>query len=203
MYKINIKAALAECLGTFGLTYVVLSAIGAGGSFLPTPLLAAITLGLFVATIGPVSGTHINPAVTLGLYTNRKIDTGTAVTYIVAQILGALLAALVLGIAFDVEPNSIIDNTWRVALAEGLGMFFFTFGIGAVVNGWTTKTQAPFAVGLSLLIGISVASLASNGVLNPAVGLAIQSFNVAYLFGPILGSIIGFFVADQLLGQSK
>jgi glycerol uptake facilitator-like aquaporin len=79
-----------------------------------------------------------------------------------------------------------------IAFAELLGTFFFTFGIASVVYGKTPSAMSGVVVGGSLLLGISIAALlGSNGVLNPAVAFGIGSFGFAYVFGPIVGSILG------------
>lgn len=186
----NIKIYIAEALGTFTLTLAV--ALSLAGSFpLATPILAALVLGLFVYTIGHVSGTHINPAVTIGAWSIGKIATLPAVFYIIAQFVGATLA-LVLAKSMLTPLALVVSDTSRIALAEAIGMALFTFGIASMVYGKTPGTLSGVVVGTSLLGGIALASLlGSNGVLNPAVALGIGSFNLMYIAGPILGSVIG------------
>ena len=80
------KKYLAEFIGTFGLAFVVLlvGAVGMPGSLVA--VVAALTLGLFVYTIGPVSGCHINPAVTLAQLSVKKITAKDALFYILIQL---------------------------------------------------------------------------------------------------------------------
>ncbi len=184
------KKYIAETLGTFTLTLAV--ALSLAGSFpLATPILAALVLGLFVYTIGHVSGTHINPAVTIGAWSIGKIATLPAVCYIIAQFVGATLA-LVLAKSMLTPLVLVVSDTSRIALAEAIGMGLFTFGIASVIYGKTPGTLSGVVIGTSLLGGIALASLlGSNGVLNPAVALGIGSFNLMYIAGPILGSVIG------------
>jgi glycerol uptake facilitator-like aquaporin len=165
-------------------------------------MLAALVLGLFVYSMGHLSGTHINPAVTIGAWSIGKIKTDEAIRYVISQAVGALgallLSSWVTG-GFAGE-NIIVSNIWHVGLAELLGTFFFTFGIASVIYGNTPKEVSGIAIGGSLLLGISIAVFSgSNGVLNPAVALGIHSFGVMYILGPIIGSVLGMQVYKKLL----
>jgi aquaporin Z len=186
------KKYIAEIIGTFTLTAVVLGSLS---SIFPisTVLLAGITLGLFVYSIGHISGSHINPAVTLGLLSIKKISLFDAVLYIIAQCVGAGLAYLAMHTAFGTEIAHVVPvDSIRVVCAEILGTFLFTFGIASVVYGQSEKSMGGIVVGGSLALGITLASfIGSNGVLNPAVALGIGSFNLSYLLAPIVGSVLG------------
>jgi aquaporin Z len=189
--KTHLKKYFAEALGTFALSLSVLLAIHSGGP-IAVPLVAAITLGLFVYSIGHISGTHINPAVTLGAWTIGKIKHHDAIFYIIAQFIGASIA-MVVATNSGAGVNLVVNNTWAIALAEIIGTFFFTFGIASVVYGKTPAVMSGVVIGGSLLIGILIAStFGSNGILNPAVALALSSFNLMYMIGPIVGSVLGF-----------
>lgn len=184
------KKYIAECFGTFALTLIV--ALSLSGDFaLATPILAALTLGLFVYSIGHISGTHINPAVTIGAWSIDKISSRDAARYIAAQFIGAAAALFFVGMTVGGAELSVSDD-WTVALAECLGTLFFTFGIASVIYGRTPGLMSGVVVGGSLLLGISVAALlGSNGVLNPAVALGIGSFSFIYFCAPIVGSVLG------------
>lgn len=191
------KKYIAEFVGAFALSFVV--ALSLAGAFpVPTPVLAALTLGLFVYTVGHISGTHINPAVTIGAWSIGKISTNDAIWYIVAQMLGAGLALAKVG--YLGHPGAlVVESSLIVAFAELIGTFFFTFGIASVIYGRAPSQLSGVVVGGSLLLGITMAALiGSNGVLNPAVAFGIGSFNLMYLFGPIIGSILGMNVYKYL-----
>jgi len=192
-YYIYMKKYIVEGLGTFALTLVVVLSI-AGKFPVSTPVLAALVLGLFVYSIGHISGAHINPAVTIGAWSIKKITTTDALWYIISQFVGALLALWVASFV-DVSGATsgiVAHTTLLVGIAEVVGAFFFTFGIASVIYGKTPSQLSGVVVGGSLLLGITIAVLlGSNGVLNPAVALGIGSFSLMYLLGPIVGSVFG------------
>jgi glycerol uptake facilitator-like aquaporin len=194
------KKYIVEALGTFALTLTV--ALSIAGVFpVPTPILAGLVLGLFVYSIGHISGTHINPAVTIGLWSIGKIKSPDALNYIGAQFIGAGLAFFLASSLGDVGSSAgvVIENSLMVFLAEMIGTFFFTFGIASVVFDRTPKDVSGVVIGGSLFLGITIAILmGSNGVLNPAVAAGIGSFGLMYVLGPIVGSFIGMQVYKAL-----
>lgn len=193
------KKYVVEALGTGALTLAV--GLSLAGTFpVPTPLLAALTLGLFVYTVGHISGTHINPAVTIGAWSIGKIETKPAALYLVAQMLGAAVAMALMTRLVELPALTVAGDT-MIGFAEFLGAFFFTFGIAAVVYGKTPSGLSGVVVGGSLLLGIAIAAgLGSNGVLNPAVAFGIGSFGMMYILGPILGAVCGMQAYKQLVG---
>lgn len=179
----------AELLGTFVLALAVSLSLQSDWP-LATPLVAALTVCLFVYTVGNISGTHINPAVTIALASLRKIDVKDALCYLVAQFAGGLLAMLAAkhyGSGF--APALLVVDTPRVAAAEALGAFVLVFGIASVVHGKVHAAASGLTIGGSLLLGILLASVASNGVLNPAVAVGIGSVSVVYLLAPVGGAL--------------
>ncbi len=180
---------IAELFGTFGLTLAVLLSINNSSFTLATPLIAALTLGLFVYTIGHISGAHINPAVTLGVLSIKKISHVDALCYIVMQFIGAGLAFGLSTFFIDNPKLLTVANTPLVAMFEFIGMFFFAFGIAAAVYNRIPSLMSGFVVGGSLLLGLSFANFGSNAVLNPAVAFGIGSVSLMYVIAPILGSI--------------
>lgn len=188
------KKYLAEFIGTFALSFVVLEAVAFTKSLpLAVPLIAGLTLGLFVYSIGSISGCHINPSVTLAQLLVKKISVKDAVVYIVVQILGALLAIFMARIFAITIPVVASVSSGKVFLAELFGAFFFNFGIASVVYGKAKEQMSGLVVGGSLIFGVLVASLVgAAGILNPAVALALNSFNIVYIFAPIVGAVLGF-----------
>ena len=190
---------LAELFGTFGLALAV--TLAATGSYLPTPVIAALTLGLFVYTVGHISGTHLNPAITAGALSIGKIHWKDALGYWAAQFLGAGLAFYLSG---QVVETAVLDVNTEIltGAGEALGVLFFSFGVAAVIYGRVPKDLTGVVVGGSLALGISLAGHLSNGILNPAVALALGSFNWVYLVGPMLGAVLGMWLY-KLISDEK
>jgi aquaporin Z len=188
------KKYIAEFIGTFGLTFVVILSV-ARLFPIATPILAGMVLALFVYALGHVSGTHINPAVTLGALAIKKIKVKDAVIYIVAQVIGAFAAFYVAHSLFAIPAlNLVVANSYLVFFAELIGTAFFTFGIASVVYGNTPDAVGGMVIGASLTLGIVIAvALGSNGILNPAVAIGLGSINLVYALGPIVGSALGMY----------
>lgn len=197
------KRYLAEIFGTCVLTLVVLLSVSVTTS-IPTPVLAGLVLGVFVYTIGKISGAQINPAVTLGLWSVNKIKANEAVKYIVSQMLGAFIALQVAHLLHVQIPSVAWSNSLSLGIAEALGAIFFTFGIASVVSGKVNDLMSGFVIGTSLFLGVTIASLSgSAGILNPAVAFGLGMFTPMYVLGPIVGSLIGFSLYGALDTQDK
>ncbi len=189
----KIAMILAEFLGAGILSSVVLSMV-ARTSF---PFFAAagagFTMLLLVIAVGDVSGAHANPAVTLGMWTLKKIKTEQAVVYIAAQMLGGLVAWKLGQYLLNTNLVNLATTKfdWRVFVAEAVGAMIFGMAIAGATYKNLTGLQRAALIGTGLFLGILVASLGSNGVLNPAVALGIRSWNFAYITGPIVGVVVG------------
>ncbi len=193
----NIKKYVAEFIGTFTLASAVVF-ISASDISQITALFVGLIVTFFVYTIGSISGAHINPAITLGLWSIKKISPKEAGMYIIAQLLAGiavlLISSKVLGIQIALAANagSLTATHTAIFFAEFLGTLLFAFGIASVVYGAVERAWSGAMIGLSLFLGVVLAILmGSNGALNPAVALAAQSLDLIYLIAPILGSIVG------------
>lgn len=202
---------LAEVFGTAILTLVVLAQVNAVGAVITSPWFVAasagLTLAVMVLAVGKVSGAHVNPAVTLGLWTLKKIPTSNAVAYLAAQALGALCAFSL----FQYITNTTLANVagsfdWRIFVAELSGTFVFTFGVASAVLQKLEGFAAAFTIGTSLMLGTLVATIASNGTLNPAVALGVNSWSWTYALAPVAGSVLAMNVYSMFfapMGGSK
>jgi glycerol uptake facilitator-like aquaporin len=188
------KKYIAEFIGTAVLTLAVVGSVVNGSGFV-TVLTVGITLALLVATLGTISGAHVNPAVTLGLFSIKKISWKEALFYIISQFAGAALALILVRLHNVAVPRMDIAFSWITLTAEFIGAIVFVFGIASVVlahDSGKAESKAPFVIGASLSIGATIAAgLGSNAVINPAVAFGIGSFGISYIIGPILGGIAG------------
>lgn len=203
--KRKVAALVAEFVGTFLLSSIVL------GMFSRTdfPFFAALTAGLTLAavtmTIGLASGAHLNPAVTIGMWTLRKIQTTEAIVYIAVQLLGGFVAlklgGWLMSTTFQSAAGKNVD--WRVFAAEALGALILGLGVAAVVYRVYDGARAAATVGLSFMLAMLLASLGSNGLANPAVALGINSMNFSYAVGPIVGVVVGMNLYAYLFVEEK
>ena len=188
MDLMSIKKYAAEFIGTFVLAFTV--SLSLSGQFpVPTGFLAALALGIGVYIVGAISGAHLNPSVTIGLASIGKIGLKDAGLYLVSQFLGGGLALLLTHLT--TSPAALqVANSGVVFQGEVFGTAVLALGVAAVFCGKAPAAASGLTIGGALLVGISIAASFSNAVLNPAVALAIGSFNLTYLFAPIVGSII-------------
>lgn len=192
--RMNFAVVVAEALGTAILTFSILAV---SRSAVGVPYFVALGVGLTMAvlvmSIGLTSGAHVNPAVTVGLWSVKKISHLRAAAYIAAQFVGAALAykLYVYLVATGIQNIAGPDFKWQILVAELVGTMIFTFGIAAAVFNKYEGGKLAAAIGGSLAVGILVAGVASNGILNPAAALGVQSWSKAYVVGPILGGLIG------------
>ena len=184
----------AELVGTSVLSFAVVLSVGSGQQVLITPVVAALTLGLFVYSMGHVSGCHLNPAVTIALSSLGKISGVQAVKYIVAQFagVGLTLGMLLAIFEWSGEFSFVAPESLGVFIAEAIGTAVFVFGVMAVVSGKVEKTMSGIVVGGSLLLGIFIAaSMGTEGILNPAVAVVLRSVSASYIVGAIVGALMG------------
>jgi aquaporin Z len=134
------KRYLAESVGTFVLVFGGCgSAVLAGEKigFLGVSLAFGLSLLAMVYTIGPISGCHINPAVTVGLLLSKKLDARYALGYVVAQVLGAVVGAGVL-----------------LMIAKGLPGGYDPAAAGLAANGYGEHSPAHYGLVAALLVEI-------------------------------------------------
>jgi MIP family channel proteins len=209
----------AEFIGIFALVFVGGAAIMSAHMSRSTDvvLFAAVAHGLILAIMVTatmrISG-HLNPAVTIGFLVTRRIEPMMAMLYIVAQLLGATLAAYALKWLFPatlvlqsrIGGQSIsLDVTMGQAIGlEAVATFFLVF----VVFGTAVDPAAPkvggFAIGLTVAADILAIGPLTGASMNPArsFGPAIVSgifeAQAVYWAGPILGAIVAALLYDRL-----
>lgn len=185
----NIRLYAAELLGTFLLTLAVSLSL-LMPTEIPTPAIAGLTLMILVYVLGPVSGAHVNPAVTVGLWCIGKVKPVDAAFYIVAQIAGALLVAPFLTF-LGIDPvNAGALDSLTIGIGEALGTGILVAGVCSAVYGKASGAATGVTVGGSLFLGATLASAVGNGIVNPAVAIGLRSVSLTYLLAPVVGGLI-------------
>lgn len=217
----NLRAVLAEALGTFVLvamgSMAIVSATGLGqGSGGVIILLVApfgFGLGLLVAItlFGHVSGGHFNPAVTLAALLDGRVTVVDAILYVIAQAIGAVAASLSIRILVSADLVDVTRNVPGVADGQAFALEAILTTIFVAVILTVTRKQpnfAPLVIALTLAV-IHFASIPITGAsVNPAraLGPAIVAGKYAslwvYLTAPFVGSLLGwamykFFSPDE------
>jgi glycerol uptake facilitator-like aquaporin len=158
-----VNIVFAELFGTFGLVLVALFAAKETGA-----LYVGLFLAVMVMAIGAVSGSHLNPAVTLAKWTMRQLKSVLLPFYWGAQFLGAMLAVIVINWttnnSLHLDFSALGSMNWAIFAVELVGAAIFMFGFAAATN---RRTLSPSGVaigaGLSLTVGLVVAtSLLAN-----------------------------------------
>ncbi len=208
----------AEFIGTFTLVFFGCgAAVIAGADIGLTGISFAFGLALIGMAygIGSVSGCHINPAVTLGVVAAGRMHATEAIPYIIAQVAGAIVGALVLyiivtgkGGGYDVSATGLGQNGWGAGYLGEYNMasaflfeFVATFLFVTVILGATAKdapaAMAGLAIGLALvvihLVGINITGVSVNPArsFGPALFAGETALGQLWLFilAPILGAL--------------
>ncbi|HXY69015.1 MAG TPA: aquaporin [Gemmatimonadales bacterium] len=216
----TLRPLIAEFIGVFMLVFIgggaiILDAyrggIGLGG------IAAAHGLALAIAVTATmsISGGHINPAITVGLWSVGRIDARKAGLYVVAQLLGAIAAALALKLMFPTGAATVkqlgalslgADTTLLGGiLIEAVLTFFLAFAVmGTAVDPSAPKVGG-FGIGLTLWMCVLAGGHLTGAALNPAraFGPALVAGawigQVAYWVGPILGSVVAMQIYERFL----
>jgi glycerol uptake facilitator-like aquaporin len=190
--RAGVGAVLAEFLGTATLVSValVLTETTAVSYFIATSL--AVTLTVIVLAFGGTSGAHVNPAITFGTWTARRIGTLRAIAYIAAQLLGGLAAWQLYQYLVD-KPLAakVVHFDTRVWVAEMVGTFILALGFTAAITRVFDALQSAVVYSAALFVGIIVASVGSAAFLNPALALGLRSWGTVYILGPLVGAVLG------------
>lgn len=184
---------VAEFIGTFSLASVILSMTGRTSFPFFQAAAAGAAYGLMFLVFAAVYRPILNPALTFGLWAAQKIDTTRAVVFIAAQMLGGVAAWTLSEYLLGAPLKSIAGEEflWTVFVAEALGALIFSFGVASALAQGYKGLRLAVTAGASLSVGVLLASFASNGSINPAVALTVQSWSVAYVLGPVLGALLG------------
>ena len=218
------KKSLAELIGTFSLVLFGCGAASISGISTTGPagiglLGISFAFGLAVVVmayaIGPISGCHINPAITIAMLVAGKIKPGDAASYIIAQFIGATLGAGVLYLIQSGAPGFTMGewalgsngwgpgylgayNTTAAFIAEAVFTFLFLLVIFKTTSRLGNSNMAGLAIGLTLVLIHLVAIPVTGTSVNPArsFGPAIFAGGLAlkqlwlFIVAPIVGGIV-------------
>lgn len=173
-----VNILIAELIGTFILTIVALFTVSILTplhiSSMLMPLYIGLTLAAIVFMIGAVSGAHVNPAITFGLWSMRKLQTVLVPFYWAAQFLGAMAAVVLIGALANspmaLDFSHFTTFSWSIFAIELVGSAVFMFGVAAVAG--RTKLSSggkAFGVGLALMAGLLVTGALLPYVQNAAM----------------------------------
>ena len=210
---------IAEAVGTFLFFFVGAGAVvigdyptaGAGGGGLVGVALAhGLALAVLVSALGAVSGGHFNPAVTFGVWIVGRIGAMQAVTYVAAQLVGALIAGLALRAVFSESvwgPSAIGTPALGPGIGVGAGIAVeavLTAVLMFAVIGTAIDPRGPriggLAIGLAIAADILVGGPLTGAAMNPArwFGPAVASGHLDNWFVWIIGPLVGAAVAAAI-----
>ena len=222
MKSLNWKAIIGEMLGTFVLVFFACgTAAWTYGNPVPTALAFGLVIVAMAYTIGRVSGCHINPAVSFGLWLDKRMSTKDLVSYLIAQFVGAFIGGVLLfgiikmsGMATGNACNCLVggqekfENYLAAILIEIVLTCIFVYVILTVTDGKHEGIgkKAGLVIGLTLtlvhLMGIGFTGTSVNPARSFGTAMGNLIFNgdaeplkVLWIFlaAPILGSIFAVF----------
>ncbi|XP_056416413.1 aquaporin-5-like [Hyla sarda] len=213
------RALFAEFLATLILVFFGLGSALRWPAALPTVLQISLAFGLVIGTMvqvmGPISGGHINPAVTFAFVLGSHISIWRGILYVIAQLLGGLAGA---GILYGVVPppirGNLAINTLSNNTSPGLGFvveMFLTLQLVLCVFASTDSRRTDnvgspaISIGLSVTLGHLIGIYFTGCSMNPARSFApaviVKSFRNHWVFwiGPLVGGAVGSLLYNYVL----
>ena len=186
--------------------FIGVSSIIITGNIIAIAFAHGLAIALMVSALGGVSGGHFNPAVTIGFWVTQRIESVSAVAYIVAQLVGAVIGALLVNALL---PTSLLDITGtlgtpvldgQIGFINGIAIeAILTFFLVIVIFGTAVDSRRPalggMAIGLAITMDILAGGPLTGAAMNPAraLGPALISGtwanHLVYWIGPIIGSL--------------
>ncbi|KZV47815.1 hypothetical protein F511_39433 [Dorcoceras hygrometricum] len=215
------QKVLAELFGTYFLIFAGCGSVAVNklyGEKITHPGISAtwgLTVMALIYTVGHVSGAHFNPAVSITLATFRRFPWKEVPLYIIAQLLGSILASYTLCVMFDVTSAAYFGTLPVGSNGQSLAIeIIISSLLMFVVSAVATDSRANadlggIAVGITIMLNVFVAGPISGASMNPArsIGPAIVRHTYkglwVYIIGPIIGTIAGGFAYNLLRFTNK
>ncbi|KAK6151050.1 hypothetical protein DH2020_015982 [Rehmannia glutinosa] len=212
---------VAELIGTYFVIFAGCGSVAVNKIYDGTVTFPGIcvTWGLIVMvmvyTVGHVSGAHFNPAVTIAFAIFRRFPWKQLPLYIIAQLLGSILASCTLALMFDVTKEAYFGTMPVGSNGQSLAMeIIISFLLMFVISGVATDSRAigelaGLAVGMTIMLNVFVAGPISGASMNPArsIGPAIVKHEYrglwVYILGPTIGTIAGGFTYNLIRFSNK
>lgn len=205
-----IRSAVAELVGTFIFVFAIVGAVNSGSDL--TPLAIGFALMVMVFATGHISGAHLNPAVSVGVWLRGAIDTAGMAIYIVAQLIGAALAAALSFVIWPAAAEAQAIEVGPAFLAEALWTMVLVY---VVLNVATSKDHPNnsfygLAIGSTVFVGAVGLGGISGGGFNPAVALGLSitgqfawSSYWLYFIAPVIGGAVAAVIFRVLNAHDK
>lgn len=221
MKKINIRACIAELIGTavlvfFGCGTACMVGCKVEGGYLMTALAFGLIIVAMAYSIGNISGCHINPAVTLAMFINKKISLNDAISYCVSQFLGGIAGGALLTVFFSksqgLGSNGLFeDNYIKSILIEIILTCVFIFAILGVTSKVKNDNVSGIVIGLTLtlvhILGIGFTGTSVNPArsFGPALFAGGEQLKVVWVFivAPLIGAAIAAYAWKYLAKNKK
>ena len=210
------RKILVETIGTFVFVFIGCAVVltdfypKAGYHLFGIAVAHGLALGIMITAAMPISGGHLNPAVTIGLWSVRRIDGRSALGYILGQLSGGVLGALAVRVLLPGNITSVgtlgtpaLVSTFGFSegiLLEALLTFILVWAVfGTVVNPEAPKVGG-FGIGLVLVFDIMVGGPLTGAAVNPARAFGPALVSGTWYAQPVwwVGPIIGAILAAQL-----
>ncbi len=186
----NMKTVSAEMLGTFFLVFFGITAFASSDDAFAGALTLGLTLMVLMHVFGPISGCHLNPAVTIGNMMSKKTSQDDAIAYMGGQIVGATLGFVLFKFLNPGTDDSALDGDMAILVAAAVGTMFFVMTL--------LSTQDPFAVGAALFVvssagfGLGFSDVNAGADIGSMIANAIDG-NAGWAFFGVIGSVVGAF----------
>ncbi len=216
--RVLLQQAVAEFIGPFALVFLGAGSIimTGGDNLVAIGLAHGLAIGLMITAAGHISGGSYNPAVTIGLAIGRKLTLQQTVVYIIAELAGAVAAALALkaifpealrnAVGFGVPQVGGAFEPSAALFAEVILTFFLMYVIyGAAVDQRSDKSIAGLAIGLTITADIFAMGAVTGAAMNPArhfgPALVQNMWTDAWIWyiGPIAGAALAAIVYNWVL----